>query len=293
MKTPADGQASGPRRRTPLVAALVGLGIVVLLAGIVVWWLSRGDAPEEANLGDAVETVTGDDGATDGDDGAATDDATTDDATTDEATTDDGDAGDEGAGGDEAEAAPAAGIEGAWTIDTSVGEFSFQDSTGTFVGFRVGEELQGIGEIEAVGRTPGVAGTITIEGTTVTAASIEADMAAVTTDDSRRDNRVRGALDVEQFPTATFVLTSPIELGADAAAGNPVSATAAGDLTVHGTTQPVEFALEAQLVDDTVVVVGSTELSFGDFGVTVPSAPIVLSANDFGVVELQLFLIRS
>ena len=118
-------------------------------------------------------------------------------------------------------------------------------------------------------------------------------MAAITTDDSRRDNRVQGALETDQFPTATFELTGPIELGPGAAAGDPVSTSATGDLTVHGITQSVTFDLDAQLVDDTVVVVGSTEINFADYGVTVPSAPIVLSANDFGTVELQLFLVRS
>ncbi len=191
------------------------------------------------------------------------------------------------------DAATSDGIEGGWLVDTSVGEFSFGDSTGTFVGFRVGEELQGLGEIEAVGRTPGVSGTVTIEGTSAVAATIEADMAALTTDDSRRDNRVQGALDVDEFPTATFVLTSPIEFGEGAAAGDPVSTTASGDLTVHGVTQPVEFAVDAQLVEGTIVLVGSTEITFADFGVTVPSAPIVLSANDFGTIELQLFLAKT
>ena len=46
------------------------------------------------------------------------------------------------------------GIAGTWTVDTSIGEFSFEDSTGTFVGFRVQEELCGIGSTTAVGRTP-------------------------------------------------------------------------------------------------------------------------------------------
>ncbi len=275
--------SAGSRSRRILLLAVAAA--IVLVIGVVIWWLSRDDAPEAASLEAATAEITEDDADEGADDGAAADDG-------DAATGDAADAGADG-GSDDAAAGSTGGIEGQWTVDTSVGEFSFQDSTGTFVGFRVGEELQGVGEIEAVGRTPGVSGTIDIEGTTVTAVSIEADMAAITTDDSRRDNRVRGALETDEFPTATFVLTGPIEFGDGAADGDPVSASASGDLTVHGVTQPVTFDLEAQLVDDTVVVVGSTEITFADFGVTVPSAPIVLRANDFGTVELQLFLIRS
>lgn len=290
-------QQSGSSNRGRRILMLAVAAAVVVVIGVVGWWLSRDDGPEAASLETATASVTDDDT-----DDAAADDDSADDAdaggTGDASDADASDAGDDADAGDAApaagiDAAPAAGIDGAWTVDTSVGEFSFEDSTGTFVGFRVAEELTGVGAIEAVGRTPGVSGAVTIEGTSATSVTIEADMAAITTDDSRRDNRVRGALDVEEFPTATFELTAPIEFGAAAADGEPVAATASGDLTVHGVTQPVDFDVEAQLVDDTIVIVGSTEITFSDFGVTVPSAPIVLSADDFGVIELQLFLNRS
>lgn len=278
----------GSRRGLYLIGAVVAA--LLLVGGVVVWWLNRDDAPEAASLETATESLADDadaDAPADADDDSAESDAGT----------GDGDAGadndaENDADTDDGDAAPV-GIDGSWTVDTSVGEFSFEDSTGTFVGFRVKEELQAVGEIEAVGRTPGVSGTITIEGDQVTATQIEADMAAITTNDSRRDNRVRGALEVDDFPTATFVLTEPIDLGPGVAGGAPVSVTATGDLTVHGVTQSVTFDVDAQLVDQTIVIVGSTELTFSDFGVTVPSAPIVLSAEDSGVVELQLFLERS
>ena len=50
--------------------------------------------------------------------------------------------------------------------------------------------------------------------------------------------------------------------------------------------------LDAQLVEATVVVVGSTEIVFSDYGVTVPSAPIVVSVADRGTLELQLLLVK-
>jgi hypothetical protein len=54
----------------------------------------------------------------------------------------------------------------------------------------------------------------------------------------------------------------------------------------------VTIPLQAQLVDGTVVLIGSTEIRFSDYGVSVPEAPIVLSASDTGTLELQLFLQR-
>ena len=67
---------------------------------------------------------------------------------------------------------------------------------------------------------------------------------------------------------------------------------AVGDLTVAGVTEEVTVDLEAQVVGDTIVVVGSTPIRFSDFGVEVPSAPIVVSVEDEGLVELQLLLVR-
>ena len=183
-------------------------------------------------------------------------------------------------------------VSGTWTVDTSIGEFNYEESTGTFVGFRVEEELQGLGSVTAVGRTPTVSGTLAIDGTTVTAVSIEADMSAITTNDGRRDDKVWRALETDTFPTGTFVLTEPIELGDIATTGVAVTVEAVGELTIHGVTLPVTFPLTAQLVGDTIVVVGQVDVVFADYGVELPTAPIVLSLDDNGIIELQLFFTR-
>ena len=112
------------------------------------------------------------------------------------------------------------------------------------------------------------------------------------TDDSRRDGRARDALGTSQFPSATFVLTSPIDLGDAATTGAKTAVTATGDLTVHGVTKSVEIPLEAQLTGDTIVVVGSLDVVFSDFGVSVPTSRIALSVDDHGQMELQLFFSR-
>ena len=60
--------------------------------------------------------------------------------------------------------------DGTWKVDTSIG--SFADNTSSFVGYRVQEQLAGIGANKAVGRTPDVSGTLTLSGTTVTAVEV-------------------------------------------------------------------------------------------------------------------------
>jgi polyisoprenoid-binding protein YceI len=256
-------------------------GVVVLgaLAGIGIWYFFKDDAPPAPTREAAVEALDEATTPSTAGDAAVLPSAAevTDPAAVDSTIPQTGTAG------------ATTGIAATWTVDTSIQPFSFEDSTGTFVGFRVEEELTGIGSATAVGRTPEIAGTMTIDGTTVTAVSIEANMDAITTNDSRRDDNARGALGTDEFPVATFVLTQPIELGESAASGEPVQVTAIGDLTIHGMTNPVEIPLEAQLVDGVVVVVGTVEVVFADYGVSVPDAPIVVSAEDHGIIELQLY----
>lgn len=72
-----------------------------------------------------------------------------------------------------------------------------------------------------------------------------------------------------------------------------MSVAVAGDLTIHGVTRRVELTLQATLVDDVIVAVGNIDVTFTDFGVTMPTAPIVVSVEEAGQIELQLFFTRA
>ncbi len=177
-----------------------------------------------------------------------------------------------------------AGLDGTWTV--------LADDA-TFAGYRVGEELVGIGVTEAVGRTSDVTGSLELEGSTLTAVGIEVDMSSLRSDDNRRDGAMRQrALETGAFPTASFLLTQPIELGSVPTEGVSVTVTAIGDLTLHGATRPIEIPLEAQLVGNRIVVVGSVDVTYGDFGIDLPSAPVLVGVEDHGLIELQLTFSR-
>jgi len=118
------------------------------------------------------------------------------------------------------------------------------------------------------------------------------DMATITTNESRRDNRVQESLKTTEFPNATFVLTEPLDLGAGADQGEPVSGTAKGDLTIAGVTQSVEIPIEAQLVDNTAVVTGSIDIQLSDYNVDAPTAPVILSVSDTATMEFQLLFTK-
>lgn len=191
--------------------------------------------------------------------------------------------------GTTAASSPIASGTHALVVNTSLGSFS--DFSSSFVGYRVQEELASIGGNTAVGRTPDVSGTVTIEGMTVTAAEITADLTTLKSDDDRRDNQLRRqALETDRYPTAAFSLTEPIELPAEAAQGAAVKVTATGDLTLHGVTKSVQIPLTARLETDRVVLIGSIEITFADYQMEKPNSFMVLSVEDHGTLELQLLL---
>ncbi len=177
------------------------------------------------------------------------------------------------------------GIEGAWTV---VGG---QDPT--FVGYRVDEVLVGVNKT-AVGRTQAVTGTF-VSGTVVESATFDADLTQLTSDESRRDNRLRtDGLQTDTFPAATFTLTEPVDLGAEPEVGVPFTVTAVGDLTLHGVTQPVSIELQGQLQQDgTVVVVGSHPVLFADYSIVKPDVAGFVTTEDNGAIELSLLLTRA
>jgi polyisoprenoid-binding protein YceI len=183
---------------------------------------------------------------------------------------------------------PSGGLAGTWNVDTSIG--SLADSTDSFVGYRVQEQLASIGANTAVGRTPNVSGTLTISRTQLTAATISADLTALQSDDQRRDGQlVDHGIETATFPNATFTLTTPVDLGTDPTSGAEIDVTATGQLTLHGQTKTVQIALKTRLSGSIIEVVGSLPIAFSDYDVQAPTSFAVLTVADQGTMELQLF----
>jgi polyisoprenoid-binding protein YceI len=189
-----------------------------------------------------------------------------------------------------APAATDAGIDGTWVIDTEIGDFS--DYSSSWAGFRVAEVLQGLGDVFAVGRTPVVSGSLQAEGSTIQSAVIEVDLTTITSDQSRRDPAIQRALDTVTFPTAVLETRGPVDMGAVPVDGQPFSVMVPATLTIRDTRQDVDLELTGQRVGDVVVVVGTLPVDFTSFGVTMPTAPVVLSVEDTGDLEWQLFFRR-
>lgn len=244
------------RRRQSILLATAA--VLAVLAGLFWFFVIRDTAPEKFSIDDAVSGL-------------------------EQSTDEDEDEGDD----DEGDAEPDS-VDGAWSVAADAGP----DGAPSEAGYRVNEQLVDVGAKTVVGRTADVVGALHIAGTTVTDAIITVDMESVATDNENRDRRYRAALQVDQFPTATFQLTEPIDLGEIPPPGEHVQVAAVGDLTVHGVTRSVEATLDATLSGSTLVIVGSIPVAFSDYEIEKPSAAIVLSLDDAGVIEFQLYLTR-
>ncbi|PJJ61651.1 YceI family protein [Compostimonas suwonensis] len=172
-------------------------------------------------------------------------------------------------------------------VDLS-GEWTVGD--GSFAGYRVKEVLNGT-DVTVTGRTEQVSGTLTVEGTTLTAATISVDVGSIATEEPSRDAYFRdSALQVDEFPTATFDLTSPVTASSTPTSGEIQTVSASGDLTIHGVTRPVTVELQAVLSGTGGQVSGSIPITFSDFGVEAPSLGFV-TVEDTGSVEFLLDIV--
>jgi polyisoprenoid-binding protein YceI len=186
------------------------------------------------------------------------------------------------AGSATAGTAAAGRVAGTWSV-----------GSGSVVGYRVNEVLLGQ-SATAVGRTTSVTGHLTIAGTTVTGAAFSVPMATVHSDKSQRDAQFDGRImDVSQYPTGTFTLTSRIDLAPLPAGGVIKDYTAHGNLTLHGTTRAVTFTLTAERLGSQIEVSGDIPVLFAYYGIQNPSFAGFVTTQDHGLLEFLLVLNRT
>jgi hypothetical protein len=263
----ATSSAPPARRRRLLIVGAAVVGLLVLV-GVAVFVLG-GDAPAEVAIDDAVAGIE-EQPITAADDDAAEQEA--------------------GAAPEGSDGADAA--DGTWTVDTDLEPFDLATSTGSFVGYRIDEELANVGATQAVGRTPAVTGGLTVDGTRVSDAVIEGELRELRSDRPQRDGRVGEALEAETHPVVRFT-ADPFELPVPLADGDRVEVEVPGTIEAAGASSEVVALVTAQRIGDVVVATGALDLPLADLRVTAPSAAIVLGVADTATIEWQLYLTRS
>ncbi len=169
---------------------------------------------------------------------------------------------------------------------------------GSVAGYRVKEKLASLpAQSDAVGRTESVTGRVTLraDGSRLVAEGItvEVDVSTLESDEDRRDNRVRSALDTDRSPTATFTTTAPVTLPDNIASGGDVTADVTGDLTIRGVTKEVTIPLQLRVTGTQAEVVGSSTFPFSDFEIPPPNIGGFVSVESDATLEFKLLLARA
>ena len=146
------------------------------------------------------------------------------------------------------------------------------DAAQSEVHYEVGETfVQGSRFQTAIGRTKGIAGDILVN-TDQPAKSqigpIVINVSQFKSDEDRRDNFIRHSnLQSSQYPTATFVMRAIDGLPAQVKAGDQVSFTMTGDLTVKQTTKSVTWNVTLKYDAQQLSGSATTNIKMSDFGV--------------------------
>jgi len=166
-------------------------------------------------------------------------------------------------------------------------------------GYRVREQLAFLqAPSDAVGRTSEITGSATITGTedalSVSTASFTVDVQSLKSDQQTRDQRIQIlGLESARFPTATFLLSTPVALPGDAASGVDLRLSLTGALTLHGTTRTVTIPVQARLTGSEIEVVGSLAFPWDEFDMQAPDVGGFVTVDPTATMEFELFLARA
>jgi polyisoprenoid-binding protein YceI len=179
-------------------------------------------------------------------------------------------------------------IPGTWTV-----------AAHSVAGYRVREQLAFLqAPSDAVGRTSQITGSATLTGSgsalTVSAARFTVNVQSLTSDQQMRDEHIQTlGLDSAEFPTATFVLSSPVTLPADADSGAEIHISLTGPLTIHGTTKTETIPVSARLSGSQIEIAGSITFPWGDFNMQAPNVGGFVTVDGTATMEFDLFLKHS
>lgn len=180
-----------------------------------------------------------------------------------------------------AEPTAASGDAQVWTIVEGDSEADYY----------VGETLASLGvPSTANGKTEAITGTfyLTADGTaleTSLTSSFTVDVSRLTSDEDRRDRRVREALETDLFPTATFVVESVDGLPATIPEEGTVEFTMTGKLTLHGVERTVTWSVEATREQNVISAIANLEFQFAEYDISPPNIGGFVSVEDGGTLQ--------
>jgi polyisoprenoid-binding protein YceI len=110
---------------------------------------------------------------------------------------------------------------------------------------------------------------------------ISVDLRTLTSDQSRRDNRIRTQwLESNKYPFAEFTSTDVQGTPDSYTEGQEVSFKLTGDMKIREVTKPVTFDVKGKLEGDTITGSATSKILMKDFGFDPPSIAGMLTVDD-------------
>ncbi|WP_169238680.1 YceI family protein [Candidatus Roseilinea sp. NK_OTU-006] len=185
--------------------------------------------------------------------------------------------------------APTAEAPAAQVVEYQISE------SGSEASFALNELLMGAPTV-VVGVTPKVAGSITVDWGNPSNSKIgklEIDATDFKTDNERRNGAIhRFILQTGQYPKIAFEPTAIEGLPASAKPGDVLNFKVVGNLTIRDVTKPVTF--DASVTGDETQLSGEAQavVAHRDFGLTIPSVPIVANVSEVVTLTLKFVATR-
>jgi polyisoprenoid-binding protein YceI len=149
---------------------------------------------------------------------------------------------------------------------------------------------------DAIGRTTVVTGGVALDdkGNPLPSQShFTVDLTTLKSDKANRDRYLRTkALESDRFPKAELTVTALRNFPASPPASGAFTFQLVGTLTIHGVSRPTTWTVNATAENGGYRGTAATEFKFGDFGMDVPRAFVVLSVEDDIKLQYDFHLLR-
>lgn len=163
--------------------------------------------------------------------------------------------------------------------------------------YLVREQLAGLDfPNDAIGRTTKISGMITLDakGNPLSAESrFTVDLTTLKSDKANRDRYIRTrSLESTRYPQAELTVTAFRNFPATLPTSGSFTFQLVGTLTLHGVSRPTTWTVNATAQDGGFSGSATTTFKFGDFGMDVPRAFVVLSVEDHIQLQYDFRLVR-
>jgi hypothetical protein len=109
-----------------------------------------------------------------------------------------------------------------------------------------------------------------------------------------RDQRIHSiGLQSDQFPTATWKLTTPVKLPASFRNGKVLHLRATGVFNIRGTSKSETIPIDMQLSKSGIETTGSLTFPWSEFNMTAPSVGGFVNVANTATMEFDLHLRRA